>query len=56
MNGSAVHLRAAAELAALQPPDQETQLLDLGLGCIVLGAKDVPLGQNSIVFGLQRYE
>ncbi len=42
-------LRAAAEPPALQLPDQEPQLLDLGLG-------RVPLGQNSIVLGLQRYE
>jgi hypothetical protein len=40
----------------LQLADQEPQLLDLGLRCIMLGAKGVPLGYNSIVRGLQRYE
>jgi hypothetical protein len=45
MNGSAVHLRAPAELPALQLPDQEPQLLDLRL-C------RVTLGQSSIVLGL----
>ena len=54
MNGSAVHLRAAAELPTLQLPDQEPQLVDLGLRYIMLDAKGVPLGQNSIVLGLQR--
>ena len=38
-------LRAAAELPALQLPDQQPQLLDLGL-------RRVTLGQNSIVLGL----
>ena len=42
-------LRAAAELPALQLPDQEPQLLDLGL-C------RVALGKSSITLGLQRYE
>ena len=49
-------LRAAAELPALQLPDQEPQLLDLGLRRVALGAKGVTLDQNSIVLGLQRYE
>ena len=40
-------LRAPAELPALQLPDQEPQLLDLGL-C------RVTLGQDSIALGLQR--
>ena len=39
-------LRAPAELPALQLPDQEPQLLDLGL-C------RVTLGQSSIALGLQ---
>jgi hypothetical protein len=39
-------LRAPAEPAALQLPDQEPQLLDLGL-------RRVTLGQNSIALGLQ---
>jgi hypothetical protein len=42
-------LRAPTELAAPQLPDQEPQLLDLGLG-------RVTLGQSGIVLGLQRYE
>ena len=42
-------LRAPAELPALQLPDQEPQLLDLGL-C------RVALGPSSIAFGLQRDE
>ena len=46
-------LRAAAELPALQLPDQEPQLLDLGLRRIMLGAKGVPLGQDSIAFDLE---
>jgi hypothetical protein len=40
-------LRAATELPALQLPDQQPKLLDLGL-------RRVTLGQNSIVLGLQR--
>ena len=46
-------LGAAAELATPQLPDQQLQLLDLGLGCIKFGTNDVPLSQNSIVLGLQ---
>jgi hypothetical protein len=38
-------LRAPTELPTLQPPDQEPQLLDLGL-------RRVTLDQNSIVLGL----
>src|SRR4051812_28908913 len=41
-------LRAPAEPATLQLPDQQPQLLDLGSRRIVLGAKGVPLGQSSI--------
>src|SRR3954463_3066070 len=36
-----------------QLPDQEPQLLDLGLRRIMLGAKGVPLGQDSIAFDLE---
>ena len=53
-------LRAAAELAALQLPDQEPQLLDLGLRRIMLLANEValsasgiPLRQNSIALDLE---
>jgi hypothetical protein len=56
MNGSAVHLRAAAEPPALQLPDQEPQLLDLGLRRLTLLPNEVALGQNSTAFGLQRDE
>lgn len=63
MNGSAVHLRAPAELPTLQLPDQQPQLLDLGL-CrvalladeVALGTSRVTLGQDSIMLDLQRYE
>jgi hypothetical protein len=53
MNGSAVHLRAPAELPALQLTDQQPQLLDLGSRCIMPGAKGVPLGQNSVALDLE---
>jgi hypothetical protein len=53
--------RAAAELPALQPPDQEPQLLYLGLSRVALLANEValdasgiPLSQNSIAFDLER--
>ena len=46
-------LRAAAELPALQLPDQEPQLLDLGLRRVTLGANGIPLGQNSIALDLE---
>jgi hypothetical protein len=56
-------LRAAAELPALQLPDQEPQLLDLGLRRVVLltneialNASCIPLGPSSISFSLQRDE
>jgi len=56
-------LRAPAEPAALQLPDQEPQLLDLGLRYVVpltneitFGASGIPLGQDSIVLGLQGCE
>jgi hypothetical protein len=42
-------LRAAAELAALQLPDQEPKLLDLGLRRLIPGL-------GSITFSLQRYD
>ena len=54
MNGSAVHLRAAAEPPALQLSDQKPQLLDLGLGHVTLGTNGISLGQGSSVFDLQR--
>jgi hypothetical protein len=54
-------LRAAAELSALQLPDQEPQLLDLGLRRftlladeVALGTSCISLGQNSIMLSLQR--
>jgi hypothetical protein len=43
MNGTAVHLRAAAEPPALQLPDQEPQLLDLGLRRLVPGPGSITL-------------
>ena len=46
-------LRAPAEPATLQLPDQQPQLLDLGLRRIMLGAKGVPLGQDSIALDLE---
>jgi hypothetical protein len=46
-------LRAPAEPPALQLPDQEPQLLDLGSRRIMLGAKGVPLGQDSIALDLE---
>jgi hypothetical protein len=49
-------LRAPAELAALQLPDQEPQLLDLGLGRVTLGTDGIPLGQGGSVLSLQRCE
>jgi hypothetical protein len=54
MNGSAVHLRAPAEPATLQLPDQEPQLVDLGLGRVTLGTDSIPLGQGGSVLSLQR--
>jgi hypothetical protein len=52
--------RAAAKLPTLQPPDQEPQLLDLGLRRVTLLANEValstsgiPLDQNSIVLDLE---
>ena len=54
-------LRAPAELPALQLPDQEPQLLDLGLCRVVLltdevalSASGIPLRQNSIALDLER--
>jgi hypothetical protein len=54
-------LRAAAELPPLQLPDQQPQLLDLGLRRFTLLADEVTLGtncislsQNSIMLSLQR--
>jgi hypothetical protein len=46
--------RAPAELAALQPPDQEPQLLDLGLGRVALPANQVALGTNDLALGTSR--
>jgi hypothetical protein len=54
MNGAAVHLGTAAEPATLQLPDQELELLDLGLRGIMLGASRVALIDGSIALGLQR--
>jgi hypothetical protein len=44
-------LRAAAEPVALQLPDQEPQLLDLGSSRIALLANQVTLGTNRIPLG-----
>jgi hypothetical protein len=46
-------LRAPAELPALQLPDQEPQLLDLGLCRVTLGKDGIPLGQSSSVLELE---
>ena len=46
-------LRAPAELPALQLPDQEPQLLDLGLCRVALGTNGIPLGQSSSVLDLE---
>ena len=51
MNGSAVHLRAPAEPATLQLPDQEPQLLDLGLRRVTLGQNSIALDLESSVSG-----
>ena len=46
-------LRAAAEPAALQLPDQELQLLDRDLSRVTLGTDGIPLGQSSSVLDLE---
>jgi hypothetical protein len=46
-------LRAPAEPPTLQLPDQEPQLLDLGLRRIALGPDGIPLGHGSIALDLE---
>ncbi len=53
MNDGAVHLGTASEPATLQLPDQQLELLDLGLRGIMLGAHRVALINGSVALGLQ---
>jgi hypothetical protein len=49
-------LRASPKSPALQLPDQEPQLLDLGLRRVTFGTDGIPLGQGSSMLSLQRDE